>query len=203
VFHLRIEVLCHGRGGFVDGGERLLERRLVVERFAGVGDEDGGNHQRVAHDEHGRGGVPSGVAARFERGANAAAGERARVGLLLHEHFAAELFNHAALAVVFHEGVVFFGGAFGERLEPVRAVRGAHFDGPALHALRDGVGRLQVERAALFDGVAQLLIGLLGQIAEHFFLVEDVLSEVLCRPFRGRRHVERLLARGGFHNVKS
>ncbi len=36
VFHLGVEVACHGGGGLVDCVERLQQRSLVVEGFAGV-----------------------------------------------------------------------------------------------------------------------------------------------------------------------
>ena len=57
------------------------------------------------------------------------------------------------------ERVVLLGGDAGERLEPVRVVGGAVFDGPFLHRVGDDVGDLEVERAILLDGLGKVLVG--------------------------------------------
>ena len=51
------------------------KRRLLVQGFAGVGAEDGGDAEGVVDDEDGGGGVPGGVAAGLEGGAQPAGGE--------------------------------------------------------------------------------------------------------------------------------
>ena len=174
-----VKVFADGSGSLIDCGECFFERRLIVESFSGVTDEDGGNHQCVADEEDGRGRVPGGVAACLEGGADAAVGEGGGVGLLLHEFFSGEFFNHAAFEVVFHEGVVFFGCSFGQWLEPVCAVGGSHFHCPLLHSLCHVVGDAQGKHSAFLDDLAQLLIGLEGEILEHFLLVEHILAKVL------------------------
>ncbi len=72
----------------------LSKRGFLVEGFTGPTEEGGGDDQRGAigmlHDVGGAGGVPGGVAAGFEGGAQAAGGEAAGVGLALDEFLAAE-----------------------------------------------------------------------------------------------------------------
>ena len=113
------------------GGERLhgtQQRGLLVERFAGVRAERGrdaqGSAVAVALDERRAGRIPGGVAARFERGADAARREAGGVRFADDQVLAGEGLD--GLAVLdFEEGVVLFGGRPGERLEPVRVVGGA------------------------------------------------------------------------------
>ena len=71
-----VEILANGSGCLVHGVERLLQRHFVVERLTGIRDKHGGNHQRVTYHKHGRCGIPRGVAAGLECGADAAVGKR-------------------------------------------------------------------------------------------------------------------------------
>ena len=191
--HVRIKIAAHVRGGLVHGVDGLLQRGLVVEGLAGVGDEDGGNHQRVAQHEHRGGRVPGGVAAGLKGGTDAAVGEGRSVGFLLDELLAREFLHHAPLAVVFHEGVVFFRRAFGQGLEPVGAMGDTQLHGPFLHAGGHGVGGLQVERRAVVDDVAHLFISISREILEHLLAVEHIFAEELGRPFRRGGYSHRLL----------
>ena len=165
--HVGVEELCHGRGGLVHGVEGLLQRSFVIEGFACVGNEDGGDHQRVADDEDRRCGVPGRVAARLKRRANAAAGERTGIGLLLHQLLARELLYHAAMAVVHHEAVVLLGGAFGQGLEPVCDMRDTQIHGPSLHALGHDIGRGEVQRGATVHHGYHFGIHVFGQVLCH------------------------------------
>ena len=61
-------------------------------------------------------------------------------GSPLIEFLAAELGEGLAVAGRGEEAVVLLGGQAGHRLEQVRVVRGALFDGPVLHGRGDGVG---------------------------------------------------------------
>ena len=201
--HIGAEIAGYGSGGAVDGSQGFLERCLVVKGLARVGDKYGGNHQRVADDENGRGGVPGGIAAGLEGGADAAVGETGSVGLLLHEFLAAEVFYHAALAIVLYEGVVLLGRTFGERLKPVGAVCGTHFHGPTLHALGHLVGHAECERCALFYGFAQFAIGVEGQVLEHLLLVEHVACEILGGTAFGGLNGDWALFERLFNNFKS
>ena len=95
------------------------------------------------------------------------------IGLAADQFLATELRERAAVGGGAIERVVLLGGNAGQRLEPVREVRRAVFDGPILERRGDGVGRRRVERLAAHDGVAQRLIcrlrqpGLLDLVAEH------------------------------------
>ena len=62
-----VEVLCHSGGSLSYCAQRAEQRRLVVERLAGIRDEDGGYTEGVVDDEHGRCGVPSRIAACLKR----------------------------------------------------------------------------------------------------------------------------------------
>ena len=203
LLHGGVEVVAHLRGRHVHRVERAQQRRLVVERLAGVGYEDGGYAERVVHDEHGRGGIPGRVAPCLERVAYAAAGEARGVGLLLHEQLARELLYHASLAVVLYEGVVLLGRAFRKRLEPVRVVRGSVLLGPLLHAFGHGVGYRAVEAGPVVNHVYHGLVNRRGQVFVHLGAVEHVLAEILRRAFGRRVHLQWLLAKGALYYVES
>ena len=179
------------------------ERGFVVEGFAGVADEDGGNHQRVVDDEDGAGGIPSGVAARLESGADSAVGEGGGVGFLLDKELAGEVFDHAALTIVLNKGVVLFGGAFGEGLEPVCIMRDAHLDGPLLHALGDGIGGVHVEWASGVEGLGIAPINVERKILSHLVLVENIGGIVGRRAFGRGGHGDGALLEGLFHHFET
>ncbi len=165
----------------VEGLHRAQEGRLLVERLARVGAERRRDAERgavgVALDEGGRGGVPGRVAARLERGADAAARERGGVGLADDEVLAGEL-HHGLAVLELEEGVVLLGGGAGHRQEPVRVVRGAAVHRPVADAVGDLAGDGRVERLALADRGLELLRGLLREVGPDRLLAEHVGAEV-------------------------
>ena len=187
--HLRIEIVADVGGGHAEGVERAEQGGLVVEGLARIGDEDGGDAEGVVDDEDGGGGVPGGIAAGLEGVADAAAGERTGVGLLLDEQLAREVFDHAALAVVLHKGVVLLGGTARQGLEPVGVVGDAHLHGPLLHAGGHGIGYGAVEGRAVVDDVGELGVDGGGQVFVHLSAGEHILAKILGRTLLGNFHL--------------
>ena len=72
---------------------------------------------------------------------------------------------------------VFLGGQAGHRLELVRVVGSALFDGPILHRIGDGVGDGRVERRAELDRLLQGFEDRLRQPRALHGLAEDVVAE--------------------------
>ena len=177
--HLGVEEAGHIGGCRVEGMERAQQRSLVVEGLAGVGDEDGGDAERVVDDEHGRRGVPGRVAAGLEGVADAAGGEARGIGLLLHQELARELFDHATLAVVLHKGIVLLGRAVGEGLEPVGVMGHTTFLGPLAHALGHGICDAPVEVCAVVDDIDELLVDVRRKILVHLLAIENLACEIL------------------------
>ena len=94
---------AHGAQGDVrERVHRAQERDLVVERLARPRRERGRDAEhravRVLEDEGRRGRIPRRVAARLERGPDAAGRERGRVGLALDQLLAGELGDRVAVA---------------------------------------------------------------------------------------------------------
>ena len=185
--------------------ERLLraeQRDLVVERLAGERHEGRRDRERDAVgldlEEDRRGDVPGGVAARLERGADAARRERAGVRLALHQVLAGELGDRLAVAGRRQERVVLLGRGAGHRHEPVRVVGRPVGQRPLLHAVGDGVDDGPIERLVPLDRPPQLLEDRLGEVLALGLLVEHVLAvdvgpgllEVVLRLARrdGRRY---------------
>ena len=122
---------------------------------------------------------------------------------MLHKEFAGEVFDHAALAIVLHEGVVFLGGALGEGLEPVCIMRDAHLDGPLLHALCDGIGGVHIKRASGVEGFGVALIDFEGKILAHLLLVENVGGVIRRRTFGRCGHGDGAFFESLFHDFET
>ena len=177
--HFLVEVAGHFGRRLVHCMQRPQQRHLVVQRLAGVADEDGGDAQGAPHDE-GRGtGIPSRIATGLERVADAPAWEAGGVGLLLHQHAAIEALDAAATPDGLEEGIVLLGAEAGERLEPVRVMGGPLAGGPLLHATGDLVGQLAVDACPVMHGLPHGVVGILGEEHAHGVLGEDVLPEEL------------------------
>ncbi len=166
---------------------RAQQRDLRVERLTRPGDERGRDAQQravgVLEDERRRAGIPGGVAASLEGRAQAPGRERGRVRLALDELLAGELGDRRAVTRGAVEGVVLLRRHAGQRLEPVRVVRGAALQRPALHRLRDRVGQGRVQRLALGERRRERLEDVLGQSLALDGGAEDVGAEDLVAGF--------------------
>ncbi len=169
---------------------RPQERRLLVERLTGPAHERGRNDERRAvgrHEEPRRAGrIPRRVAARLEGGPHAARREARRVRLALDQFLAAELGDGAAVGRGRQERVVLLGGDAGQRLEPVRVVRGAVLDGPVLERAGDDVGDRGLDRLALGHRAPQRAVHVLGQTGALRLVVERQRAEFLAGLARRR-----------------
>ncbi len=145
---------------------RAQQGDLVVERLARPRRERGRDAEHravgVLEDERRRARVPGGVAARLERGADAAGGEARGVGLALDQLVAGELGQRSAFAGRRVEAVVLLGGGAGQGLEPMGVVGGSALERPLLHRERDRVGERGVERLALGERPRQPAVDVLG-----------------------------------------
>ena len=152
---------------------RAQKRGLLVKRLAGVAAKRGGDAQHLVFDERVAGGVPCGVAAGLEGGAQAARREARCVGFALDQLFARERHDGAAVVLRVDERVVLLGRDARQRLEPMGVVGGAVFDCPFLHGMCHNVGDVDIEGLALFDGLCQRLVGGAGKTLLHDVVVED------------------------------
>ena len=145
-FHVRVEIMTHVCRSPVDGIDGFQQRSFQVERFTGIRDENGGDAQRVVHDKCRRRRVPSRISARLERAADASARKARRVRLLLRQQFAGKFFGNAFARPIYviDERVVLLRRPIGQRLKPVRVVRGAQLHRPHLHACGYVVGNAAV-----------------------------------------------------------
>lgn len=139
-----------------------------VTPLGGLGEVSGAGH------------VPSGVAARFVGGANAAVREARSVRLTLHERLARKFGDRAALAIGGQKAVVLLRAVPGERIEDVRVVRRAAFHRPGLHRRSDDVGDLGVELRAGFDRLLQRPKHVFGEHGLHRRDAEHVAAEQRC-----------------------
>ena len=203
MLHILVEIACHACGCLVDRVEGTQQGSLEVERLSGVGYEDGGDTECLVEDEHRRGDVPGRVSAGFECVADAAVGEAGSVGFLLHEEFAVEFLYHAPFAVMFDKGVVLFGGATGEGVEPVGVVAGAIFDGPLLHSCGNAVGEFARDGLLVVDGVDEFVVGLTGEVLKHFLAVEHRFGVELLCTFLGEINRNGLAVGGFLYRLES
>ena len=161
----------------VDGAQ---QRRLFIQRLAGVGAENGRDAEAAVLDEGKRRRVPAGIASGLERGAQAARRERGSVRLTADQLLAGEVHDDLAAADRMDEAVVLFGGHAGERLEPVGEVRCAVLQGPDLHAVGDVVCDVERERRAR----AQAALPCLERGAGYILLHSGLIKYVAAKQFR-------------------
>ena len=156
---------------------RAQQRGLFVQRLAAVGTEGRGNAQRAVLDKGVGGGIPGSVAAGFKGRAQTTAGEGRSVRLALDQLLAGELHDHAAVGRGADEGIVLFGSDAGHGLEPVGEMRHALFSRPVLHGVGHHVGHGNIQWLAVLDGLAQSLVGFLGQTFAHRRIAENHAAE--------------------------
>ena len=161
----------------VDGAQ---QRRLFIQRLAGVGAENGRDAEAAVLDEGKCRRVPAGIASGLERGAQAARRERGGVRLTADQLLAGEVHDDLAAADRMDEAVVLFGGHAGERLEPVGEVRRAVLQSPDLHAVGDVVCDVERERRAR----AQAVLPCLERGAGYILLHSGLIKYVAAKQFR-------------------
>ena len=179
MLHLGVEVAGNGSGSLVHAVERAQQRRLIVQRLAGIRDKDCGDTQRLVQDESGRRDIPCGISAGLESVADTAVGEAGGIRLLLHKQFAGEFLYHATLAVVLDESIVLLGRSAGKRCKPMGVVAGAVVYCPAAHAVGDFVGELAAQGFLVLDSVDKLVVHLLWKIFEHLLAIENEFTIIL------------------------
>ena len=168
------------------GGQRVLraeEPGFLVQCVAMPAAEDGRNEEHAAAlgvftHKRGAGGVPGRVAAGLERGAQAARREAGGVRFALDQFLAGEGRHRAAFAVWREERLMLLGRDAGQRLEQVGEMRGAFFQRPRLHGIRDLVRDGMVQRLALDDRRNEFLVGVFGEVISHRLQAEDILAEL-------------------------
>ena len=135
------------------------KRRLLVQGFAGVGAEDGGDAQAALLDEGKGGGIPGGVAPGLKGGPQTAGGEGGGIRFTPDQLLAGEFHHDLSAAHRGDEAVVLLRRDAGHGLEPVGEMGGAFFHGPLLHGLSDLIGGGEVQgrplRYALLPGAVR------------------------------------------------
>ena len=160
---------------------RAQQRRFVVERLAGVGDKHGGNTQNRTggefFDKRRGGHIPRGIAARVVRGAKPAGGEAGGVRFPHDQLLAGEVEDGFALFGVGNKGVMLFRRDAVEGLEPVGIMGRAQLQRPVHHGIRDRVGILHGQLAAVFHHLNHLAIDTLRQSLAHDGLTKYIRTE--------------------------
>ena len=96
-----------------------------------------------------------------------------------------KFFNRTSIGCGRDEAVVFFSRASSQGLKPVRVVRCPAADRPFFHGRCRLVCDFSADGRALFHGLKDAVVGLVGQVRAHHMEVEHILSEVL-RDLVGR-----------------
>ena len=145
--------------------------------LTGVRAEYGGNAQGALLDESEGGGVPGGIAAGLEGGAQTAGGEGGGVGLAPDQLLAGKLHDDLTAAHGSNEAVVLLGGDAGHGLEPVGVMGGALLDGPLLHGLGDLIGGADVQGRAFSHALLPSTVGRGREPFLHGLFVKDQAAE--------------------------
>ena len=156
----------------VDGLHAAQQRRLLVQRMAGIRTECRRDAEHIVLDKRIRSRVPGRIAAGLKRRAQTAIRERRRVRFTTDQFFAGKLHHDLAMTIRYDEAVVFFCRYAGQRLEPVREVGRSFLQRPLLHRVGDRIGDLGIQAAAITDGLLQLFKCVFGQTLTHLLFVE-------------------------------
>ena len=160
------------------------QRRLLVQRVTAVGAENGGDIEGLVLDKGVRGGIPCGVAASLEGGAQTAGREGGSVRFAAGQLLAGQFHQNLTIAGGHDKAVVLFGGKTGHGLEPVGVVGCALFDGPVLHDSSDFRCQRTVQRGALHQTLLQSGIGIRTQTLSHLLVIKyhasKQLGDVIC-----------------------
>ena len=165
-------LLIQGVHGAQQGG-------LLIQRFAAVGAEGGGDAKGLALDKSVGAGVPGGVATGFKGGPQTAGREGAGVRLTLNQFFAGKLHNHAAVGSGSDEAVVLLGGNAGHGLEPVGKMGCSVLHGPIFHSGGHSICNSQIKLGALVDGLSQGLINILRELCAHHSVIKDQTAKII------------------------
>ena len=203
LFNLGVKHLADRHCSVVNRFESLFEGSFIVESLTSVGNKHSGDTESVVLNKHGRSWVPSRVAASLKSGTNTAAWKRRSVRLLLSKRFAVESFNHTALVVVIHKGVVLFGSSFGKGLKPVSNVGYTVSQSPSFHTGSHVIGGFAVEGFSVVDAVDKRIVSLDIEILMHFFAVEHQLAEIFRRTCVGSVYCNGFLFESVLYYVKS
>ena len=182
------------------------QRRLLVQRIAGVGAEDGGNAQRsVLHKGIGRG-IPCGIAAGLKGGPQTAGGEAGGVGLAAAQLLAGQFHQDAPIPGGRDKAVVLLGGKTGHWLEPVGEMGSAQLSGPILHGRGDLISNGTVQRLPLCLALLPSLISVSAETLSHLLLGKHHAAEnigdfrhvlVHCIRLLSPRHARVLITETG------
>ena len=168
----------------VDGLHGTQQRRLLVQRLAGVGAEGRrdaqGHAQGVFPQKCRRRAVPGRIASGFKGRPKTAGRERRSVRLAFDQFLAGKFHNDPAFRVRHgNKRIVLFRRYAGQRLEPVGIMGGPPFNGPVLHGMGYNVGDGRIQFRAILHGLFQLLKHTLGKPFFHNGFIEYVFAENL------------------------
>ena len=134
---------------------RTQQRCFLVQCFAAVGTEGGGDAQSFALDKSVAGGVPSGVASCFKGCPQTAGRERGGIRFTFNQFFPGEFHNHSAVWCGRNKTVMLFSSNTGQRLEPVGKVGCAICYCPISHGYGHSIGYRRVQFLARVNGLFQ------------------------------------------------
>ena len=114
-----------------------------------------------------RGGVPSGIATGFKGGAQSAGRETGSIRFALDQLLTGELHDYGSISARCKKAVVLLSGNARHRLEPMRIMCRAFFNGPVLHRVRDDTGHTGIQFFAKLHGPFQCAVSFFRQTLPH------------------------------------
>ncbi len=166
----KVQDLDGSRGQSLHGTQ---EGGLFIQSLAAVGAEGCRDIERAVLDEGGGAGVPGGVAACLEGGAQAARREAGGIRFSLDQFLAGKLHDDTAVGGRRNETVMLLCGQSCHGLEPVCEVGRPLLNCPFLHCRGNCICHIQFQVGAVLAGLADCLIDILGQALTHDLVIED------------------------------
>ena len=168
--------------------QRTQQRRFLIERVSGVGEEHSRDVQTSVFDKCAGCWIPGGVTTGFKGCPQSTGGERTGIRFTPDQLFSGKLHNHPAVTGGRNEGIVFFRSNARHGLEPVGIVGRTLLKSPDFHGFRDFIGHVQRKCRSGLDAALPSLVDMGGQALLHYRLVEHITAEKL-RDIQNLGHI--------------
>ena len=166
------EKLQHAERLPVNSLHGTQKRRFLIERFPAIGTEGGRDTQNPFFNKRVRRRIPRRIPPGFKGSAQTARRKAGGVRFSFYKLLPGKFHNDFSVGSGRNETVMLFRSDACHRLEPMRKMRGALFDGPVLHCVCNHVCNGDIQLFAVLHRLSHCLIRFFGEPLSHHAVIE-------------------------------